>query len=116
MSRITTKLETHAYIVGEITPLASSTPYKPLKTMYLKGYKVTLDQAPEGASFTTVKLIRNFDPLDVIYQVNFEAGDQEVTNTTEATLTAGDTMSLIVSSVCANYGGADLIFSINYHN
>jgi len=116
MSRLTTKLEVHAYIVGEITPLASSTPYKPLRDMYLKGYSVSLDQAPEGAGFTTIKLIRNFDPTDVIYQVSFEAGEYVVTASTEALLEAGDTMSLIVSAVCANYGGADLIFSMNYHN
>lgn len=116
MSRITPKLESHAYIVGEVTRLSSSTPYKPLQTMYLKGGQVSLDQTPEGAGFTTLKLIRNFDPDDVIYTASFEAGDLSVSLTTEAVLAAGDHMSLVVTSVCATYGGADLILSLTYHN
>lgn len=116
MSRITPKLENHAYIIGEVTLISSSTPYQPLHTMYLKGGQVTLDQTPEGVGSTTIKLIRNFDSGDVIYTAAFEAGDSVVSLTGEATLIAGDSMSLIVTSVCATYGGADLILSLTYHN
>jgi hypothetical protein len=75
MARLTPKFERHGYLIGEINLQSASTPYQPLKTMYIKNGKVTLDQAPEGAGFTTFKLIRNFDPDDVLYTVTFEAGE-----------------------------------------
>lgn len=116
MARLTPKFEKHGYLIGELTLQSASTPFQPLKTMYLKGGRVTLDQAPEGGGNTTVKLIRNFDPTDVIYEVSLINAQTTALINSEATLTAGDYMSLTVTSLATDFAGADLILSLEYHN
>lgn len=116
MARLTPKFEKHGYLIGELTLQSASTPFQPLKTMYFKGGRVTLDQPPEGGGVTTVKLIRNFDPDDVIYQTSLVNGQTTANLNSEATLSAGDYMSLTVTSLANDFAGADLILSLEYHN
>ena len=116
MSRLITRLERHVYIVGEVTALSSSTPFKPLQTMYFKGATMTLGTAPAGNGSTVVNLIRNGDVNDVLYSATFNAGDTSVSVSTEVTLAAGDEMSLNVAQVADTSGGLDLIFALTYHN
>lgn len=116
MTRLKPRFEKHVYMVGEVIELAASTPYRPINTMYFKGATVTLNTAPSGSGNTTVKLIRNSDSNDVIYSATFAVGETSKTISTEATLAAGDTMSLQVSSVADGSGGSDLIFALKYHN
>jgi hypothetical protein len=116
MARLREKYEKHGYVVGELTLQGTSNPYSPLKTMYMKRARVTLDQAPEGAGVTTVKLIRNYDVTDVIYETSFASGETTKNLTTEQVLQAGDNMSVVVTSLAGGYAGADLIFSVEYHH
>lgn len=116
MARLAQKLERHGYIVGVLTLQGTSNPYAPFKTMYMKRARVTLDQAPEGAGVTTVKLVRNYDVTDVIYETSFASGETTKNLTTEQVLQAGDQMSVVVTSLAGAFAGADLIFSVEYHN
>lgn len=116
MARTFTRLEKHVYYVGQIALVESSTPYTPIQTMYFKGARVTLEGAPQGSGSTVVNLIRNGDTQDIIYSATFGIGETSKSITTEATLAAGDTMSLNVSSVADTSGGSDLVFAIEYHN
>jgi hypothetical protein len=116
MSRLITRHEKHVYIIGEVSTLSSSTPFKPLQAMFLKGARVTLGTAPSGNGSTVVNLIRNGDTNDVLYSATFDVGDTTVNINTEASLAAGDEMSLNVAQVADTSGGLDLIFSLKYHN
>ena len=116
MARTFPKLEKHVYYVGELSLVESSTPYTPMQTMYFKGARVTLESAPQGTGNTVVNIIRNGDVNDTIYSVTFAVGETLKNVTTEATLNAGDTMSLNISSVADTSGGGDLVFAITYHN
>ena len=116
MSRLITRLEKHVYIIGEVTVLSSSTPFKPLNTMYFKGATATLGTAPSGNGSTVVNLIRNGDANDVIYSATFNAGDTSVSISNEGTLVQGDEISVNVTQVADVSGGLDLIFSLKYHN
>lgn len=116
MSRLTTRLERHVYIIGELSLLSTSTPFKPLNTMYFKSATITLGTPPSGTGSTVVNLIRNGDTNDVLYSATFNVGDTSVTINTEATLAGGDEMSLNIPQIASTSGGLDLIFSLNYHN
>jgi len=116
MARTFQRLEKHVYYVGELLLVESSTPYTPLQTMYFKSARITLDAGPQGAGNTIVSIIRNGNVNDIIYSTSFAAGETSKTLSTEATLNAGDTMSLNVSSVADTSGGSDLVFALEYHH
>jgi len=116
MAKLKTRHEKHVYVVGDINLTSTSTPYAPLQKMYFKSAKVTLGNAPAGSGNTVVRIIRNNDTNDILYTATIGAGVSSVNLNTEATLNAGDKMSLNVSSLASGSGGSDLIFKLEYHN
>ena len=116
MAKLKTRHEKHVYVVGDISLTSTSTPYSPLQKMYFKSAKVTLGNSPAGSGNTVVRIIRNNDATDILYTATIGAGTNSVNLNTEATLNAGDKMSLNVSSLASGSGGSDLIFKLEYHN
>ena len=109
-------LEKHVYVLGNMEVAATTTPYSPLQKIYFTGATATLDVAPTGTGNTVVKLIRNNDLNDVIYTATFTPGATSVSINTKATLNAGDTMSLNISSVSSGSPGTDLVFKLKYYH
>ena len=116
MAKLKTRHEKHVYIIGDVNLTSTSTPYSPLQKMYFKSAKVTLGNAPAGSGNTVVSIIRNNDANDILYTATIAAGVSSVNLNTEATLNAGDQMSVAVSSLARGSGGSDLIFKLKYHN
>ena len=108
--------EKHVYSLGTLALTTTSTPYTPLQKMYLREAKATLDTAPSGTGNTVVNLIRNNDANDVIYTATFTPGSTSASITTTATLNAGDSMSLNISSISNGSPGTDLVFKLKYHH
>lgn len=110
------RLEKSVYVPGVIAaPFAASNSWRLMQPTRIIQMTATLGTLPTGAGQTIVRAVRNNDPSDELFSVQFtEGGAFLLTDSGEQTLAAGDTVQLIVPELAAGTGGQDLLCQFLY--
>jgi len=109
------KLEKSVYVPGVITVFAASNSWRVMQPTRLIQMVATLGTLPTGAGQTIVRAVRNNDPVDELFSVQFTAGGPVLlTASGEQNLAAGDTVQLIIPQLAATTGGTDLLVQFLY--
>lgn len=113
---ITTKLEKNAFYPGVVEVTASSNSWRVMQDTYIVKTEFVLASGAAGAGQTTINVIKNGDSNNVVSAASFSAGSASVlTNSTSFSLSAGDTLQVVVPEV-AETPGEDLLVQFLYHN
>jgi len=104
------KLEKSVYVPGVITVFAASNSWRVMQPTRIIQMTATLGTLPTGAGSTIVRAVKNNNPANELFSVEFTAGGSVLlTDSGEQTLAAGDTVQLIVPQLAATTGGEDLL-------
>ena len=102
------------YYKGELFTIDSSQYWKVLESIYINEVHFELNAPPNGSGQTVVKLIRNNNVEDTIYQAVFSSGDSVFINQNNILINANDRISLSITETTAGFHGSDLAISIKY--
>lgn len=104
------KLEKSVYVPGVLTVFAASNSWRVMQPTRIIQMTATLGTLPTGTGSTIVRAVKNNDPAEELFSVEFTAGGAVLlSDTGEQTLAAGDTVQLIVPQIADTTAGTDLL-------
>lgn len=109
------KLEKSVYVNGVLQVIAASNSWRVMQPTRLVGMTATVGTLPTGAGSTIVRAVKNNNPADELFSVEFtDGGSILLTDSAEQTLAAGDTVQLIIPQVAGTTPGSDLLVQFLY--
>lgn len=104
------KLEKSVYINGVLQVITSSNSWRVMQPTRLLQMTATIGTLPTGTGSTIVRAVKNNDPGDELFAVEFtEGGNNLLSDSGEQVLAAGDTVQLIIPQIADTTAGTDLL-------